>query len=201
MLVAHRPDQGQHLLSRRHEIRPALDRTDALRAILPRFQMDDEILLTALKQVEGIINGRPLTYLSLDPDDPKPITPFQILVPGANQPRCPDAPDFTKEMLDKIHQQATHIANEWWKRWEYEYVPTKATRSKWQHHRTNLEVGDVVLVIDDNALRDDWRLGRIVEVRPGADGIVRGAVVRMCLLEADAATNKSMPRSDKGRKC
>ena len=39
--------------------------------------------------------------------------------------------------------------------------------------RDNLWVGDVVLVVDQNALRGQWHLGRVDEVFPGQDGQVR----------------------------
>ena len=43
--------------------------------------------------------------------------------------------------------------------------------------RANLSVGDVVLVKDEDAHRNDWLLGKIVEVTRSADGKVRRAKV------------------------
>ena len=43
--------------------------------------------------------------------------------------------------------------------------------------RRNLKPGDIVLVVDSNSPRGHWPLGRILEVLPGADGIVRVAKV------------------------
>ena len=36
-----------------------------------------------------------------------------------------------------------------------------------------MKVGDIVLIIDPNAHRCDWPLGRIVEVYPSKDDLVR----------------------------
>ena len=43
--------------------------------------------------------------------------------------------------------------------------------------KRNLHVGDIVLVADDNGARNQWALGRVENVFPGADGLVRTAEV------------------------
>ena len=37
--------------------------------------------------------------------------------------------------------------------------------------KRNLHVGDIVLVADDNVARNQWALGRVENVSPGADGL------------------------------
>ena len=61
--------------------------------------------------------------------------------------------------------------------------------------KRNLHVGHIVLVADDNTARNQWALGRVKNVFPGADGLVsteevraKGAtlqrpVAKLCLLE------------------
>lgn len=44
-----------------------------------REQLDDESFRTVLCEVEAIINSRPLTFPSADPDDVNPISPSNIL--------------------------------------------------------------------------------------------------------------------------
>lgn len=46
-------------------------------------------------------------------------------------------------------------------------------RSKWRNNKTNLEIGSLVLIKEDHLPPGKWMLGRIVEVHPGADSIVR----------------------------
>lgn len=41
-----------------------------------------------------------------------------------------------------------------------------------------LKVGDVALIGEDNTPRQSWRLGRIEELFPGRDGLVRSCAVR-----------------------
>jgi len=59
-----------------------------------------------------------------------------------------------------------------------EYMPTLTERSRWIDDVRQLRVGDVVIVIDDQTPRGQWPLGLITAVFPGADGIVRSAMVR-----------------------
>ena len=40
-------------------------------------------------------------------------------------------------------------------------------------------MGDIVTVHDDNHPRGLWKLGRVRELIPGADGNIRGAVIRV----------------------
>ncbi|TRY70823.1 hypothetical protein TCAL_13176, partial [Tigriopus californicus] len=48
----------------------------------------------------------------------------------------------------------------------------------WRSQERNLCVGDVVLVVDNNLPRGEWRWGYISEVYPGMGGLVRKAKVR-----------------------
>ena len=51
-----------------------------------------------------------------------------------------------------------------------ECLATLNTRKKWRETRDKLKTGDVVLVVDQNAPRAKWDLGRVAEVFPGEDG-------------------------------
>ena len=58
-------------------------------------------------------------------------------------------------------------------------VPAHLTvRNKWHKEEPPLQVGDVVLVSEDNVCRGKWPLARVAEVHPGRDGLVRTATVR-----------------------
>ena len=59
------------------------------------------------------------------------------------------------------------------------YVQTLQKRSKWNSPRRNLNTGDVVLVKEDGAHRNDWPLGRITEAIKSEDGEVRKAQVEL----------------------
>ena len=54
--------------------------------------------------------------------------------------------------------------------------------------RRNLCIGDIVLVQDSNALRGQWKMGKISNVFPGSDNKVRNVEVSYkCNTEKDSA--------------
>ena len=75
------------------------------------------------------------------------------------------------------------------------YLPTLTKRGKWNQKQRNFAVGDVVLVVDPNQPRGQWKIGRVMEVYPVLDQLVRVAkiktdvgiytrpILRLCLLE------------------
>ena len=52
-------------------------------------------------------------------------------------------------------------------------------RPLWFFPIDNIQVGDVVVVIDPNAARREWKAGRIEQTYPGPDGLVRVVDVRV----------------------
>ena len=65
-----------------------------------------------------------------------------------------------------------------WSRWVKEYLPSLTKRSCWTEKTPNLEVGELVLVHEEDLKRRKWPLGRIVSVSPSEDGVVRVAKVK-----------------------
>ena len=46
---------------------------------------------------------------------------------------------------------------------------------------------DIVYIKDDNVLRQEWHLGRVIDVQPSADGLVR----KLILKTQDTITGKA----------
>lgn len=68
-----------------------------MRAILGNADINDEELMTAIIGAESLINSRPLTYQSSDPEDNTPLTPNHFLhgqVGGQFAPQSVDETDF-----------------------------------------------------------------------------------------------------------
>nr|CAI5858893.1 unnamed protein product [Callosobruchus analis] len=65
-----------------------------------------------------------------------------------------------------------------WSRWKKEYLMELQNRQKWQHPQPNLCAGQMVVLREDNTPPLLWKLGRIVEVVPGPDGLCRVVKVR-----------------------
>ena len=84
-----------------------------------------------------------------------------------------EAPFYTNS-----YERVQYLANQVWETWLREYLPALTTRAKWQSEERNAQVGDVVLILDSNVPRDNWRMGRIEEVFIGKNGRVRSAKIK-----------------------
>jgi hypothetical protein len=169
----------------------------ALERVLHLQSFTDQTLTSALKQVEHLINSRPLTYVSVDPSAPEPLTPYHLLLGRANPSIPPDVFSTADLSCRKRWRIAHAIADQFWRRWMAEYMPDLIERRKWLKRERNLRIGDIVLVIDEKTPRGLWPLGLVTEVFTGADGVVRSASVRhngtelhrpavkLCLLEPE----------------
>ena len=78
----------------------------------------------------------------------------------------------------KKWKQVQALRKMFWDRWRREYLPTLTTRGKWRNHTTNLRIGELVIICDDDTKRTKWPLGRITNIMPGNDDIVRVAEVK-----------------------
>ena len=56
---------------------------------------------------------------------------------------------------------------------------TLQPRKKWQDDKPNLQVGDIVLLKDTQAHRNEWPIGLIVGTDPSSDARVRKVEVRI----------------------
>ena len=59
-----------------------------------------------------------------------------------------------------------------------DYSPTLLVRQKWHVQRRNVMVGDVVMMQDSNAIRGEWKLGKISKVEGDKNGVVRKCEVQ-----------------------
>lgn len=60
-----------------------------------------------------------------------------------------------------------------WKRWTNEYLPLLQDRQKWNKERRDFVPGDIVVIVDSTAPRGSWLMGRVLEVFPDKNGLVR----------------------------
>lgn len=140
-----------------------------LRRVLPNANLTFEEFATLLCEIESILNSRPLTPMSDDPSDLSVLTPSHFLV--GNQGRTiPERilTDIPNNRLSRWQLVQT-IRQHFWNRWYKDYIHQLQQRS---HHRQPrgiaLEVGQLVLLKEDNLPSYKWRLGRILHVHPGA---------------------------------
>ncbi len=69
------------------------------------------------------------------------------------------------------------LNTQFWKRWRADYLLKMQKRTKWKRPSDNLEIGDIVVIKDDNYFQRSWPLAKVVPVYPGSDGRVRAVDV------------------------
>ena len=173
----------------------------AMRIVLGNQLVTDKILSAVVAEVSMLLNTRPLTHLSVDRNDPEPLTPNYFLYAQV-------IPYFPLKKVEENDlnisrsqfEQSQMIVDHFWKRWLTEYVPHLTERKKWARTSRNPEVGDLVLVVDVNTPRGQWPIGKIVEVIPSkSDQMIRQVkvniatakhilirpITKLCLLATD----------------
>ena len=68
--------------------------------------------------------------------------------------------------------------SQFWKRWTCEYLPELQRRHKWQNVKPNIQVGDLVLVMDESMPLGCWPLGLVTETNVGRDDLIRSVKVK-----------------------
>lgn len=161
--------------------------------------LDEEGLQTALCEVESIINSRPITKASLDPNDLEALTPNHLLLLKT----LPSLPPGDFQQADiyarRRWRQVQYMSDLFWKRWSKEYLPQLQERQKWSGIKRNVITGDVVLLVDDTAPCNSWIMGKVLQTFLDRRGFVRRVqiktrsscldrpITKICLLlEADA---------------
>ncbi|XP_020619417.1 uncharacterized protein LOC110057174 [Orbicella faveolata] len=137
-----------------------------LKKILKNAKLTYEELLTVVVEIECVLNSRPPTYVSSE-DRVEPLTPSHLL---------------TGRRLFSIPDESI-VAEE--DRWKREYVIELR-----EHHRAlekgaasnspSVETGDIVTVMEEGTSnRGMWKLGKVLDVYPGNDGLVRRATIEV----------------------
>jgi len=65
------------------------------------------------------------------------------------------------------------MAYQFWRRWSREYTLTLLPRQKWTTKRSNIQLGDVVLIAGEGHSRNNWQTGRFCHVFSDSRNIVR----------------------------
>jgi hypothetical protein len=65
-----------------------------------------------------------------------------------------------------------------------------ATTSKWYTSTNTIQVGDLVLLVEENLPPLNWKMGRIIEVHPGKDNRVRVVTVKTASGTTKRTVNK-----------
>lgn len=169
----------------------------ALNSTVKEQVLDEESLQTVLWEVEAMINSRPITSASNDPNDLEALMPNHLSLLETKPALSPGWFDRDDLYARRRWRQVQYISNLFWKCWIREYLPQLQEWQRWQRTSRNFTPGDVVLLVDDFARRNSWVMGRVIESIPDKKGLVRQVhiktktsvldrpITKLCLLLED----------------
>ena len=154
------------------------------------IRLSNDSLNTLFCEIESILNNRPLTPLSDDPNDLEALTPNHILLMKCGPTYPPGLFSPSDLYVRRRWRQVQYLSDLFWSRWKKEYLVNLQSRHKWTRPQPSLSVGDLVVLVDHNLPRNRWALGRVVSTYPDASGLVRQVTVKSVHI------NKSLGKSE-----
>lgn len=141
-----------------------------LRKIIGTAKLTFDEFMTAIVEVEALLNSRPLTYLSAD-ELTVPLTPSHLMC-GSRIMTLPDPPAKEEEddyppgshqSTSKLTRRLKHLTltlERFWTRWRREYLlelrATHASNKREARGTEKVRVGDVVVIEEDKVPRSFW---------------------------------------------
>ncbi|XP_037604330.1 uncharacterized protein LOC119475569 [Sebastes umbrosus] len=147
---------------------------NALRVAVGHQPVSEDVLNTVLIEVEGILNSKPLGYISSDVANLDPVTP-NMLIMGRRDSTLPQVTYAPESMGRRRWRQSQILADQFWSQFIRDYLPTLQPRNKWLTATDNLEEDTVVLVMDPQLPRAQWLIGKVKKAHLSPDGRVRSA--------------------------
>uniref|UniRef100_A0A8D9DS55 Integrase catalytic domain-containing protein n=2 Tax=Cacopsylla melanoneura TaxID=428564 RepID=A0A8D9DS55_9HEMI len=134
---------------------------------------------TLFCRIEQVLNSRPLVDSSVDPHDLHDfLTPGHFLI-GAPLLSTPEE-DVSQIPMNRLSRWklVQQQLQSFWKLWHRDYLHALIKRPKWDRITSNVKLNDVVFLRNQSSSPLDWPLGRVVDVFPGPDGVVRVVQIR-----------------------
>lgn len=134
---------------------------------------------TFLYMAANLANERPIDARTQSREDCiEYVTPNSLLLGRSGPKGDPGDFDFVGYPYKRL-QIIQGEVNKFWRKWSQLAGPNLFLRSKWHTKERNVAVGDVVWLADQNALRSQYKLARVVKVNPDHKGVVRDVDVRV----------------------
>ena len=149
-----------------------------LRKVVGNVKLTFEEMVTVLTQIESCLNSRPLVALPPDDDGIEALTPGHFLI-GRPMEALPD-PALAYQSISILSrwQLCQALVRHLWQRWSADYLNSLKRCYKWHKPSTNLRIGDIVILREDNVIPAKWPLARVTDVHPGSDNCVRVVTVK-----------------------
>ena len=184
------PNKGQHM----NGLSESLIRwcKKILKPMLNSQRFTISEVQTVLYQVAEIMNSRPLSKRpNVDPLDGGPVTPNHLLF-GRATGESPIGDFDVKLNITKRTQMIEQVVADWWRKWYCQVFPDLVPSYKWNQRNREVQVGDVVLMFNENEIKGRYKLGRVKEVIPSrTDNIVRRAIVEYKNITANTNLKKA----------
>lgn len=161
-----------------------------LQSVLRQQTLDDEALQTALCEVEAILNDRPITSASDDPGDQEALTLIHLIQLEGKPILPPGLFNTDDSYIRRRWRHVQYIADFFWRWWNKEYLPMLQERRKWNTKWRNFTTGDVVLIVDSQAPRNSWPMGRIIKTMPDSRGFVWRVLLKTKTKELERPVDK-----------
>ncbi|KAF2902404.1 hypothetical protein ILUMI_03781 [Ignelater luminosus] len=143
---------------------------DCLKFALGKSRVIDE-LQTILTEIEATVNARPLTYIDNDKDNLSILSPSSFLLKCERQCVLPEVQtNLKRETILQRWKERQRILSKFWKKWSTDYLQQLRTAhvNSWDPQTKMFNVGDIVLLHDQNAPLLSWKMVRINQVYPVA---------------------------------
>ncbi|XP_054081825.1 uncharacterized protein LOC128919954 [Zeugodacus cucurbitae] len=98
-----------------------------------------EKLATLLAEVEAILNSRPLTPLSQDPNDGEALTLAHLLIGCSLRALPPEQVSMDPVRCCERWQIVCCLKQQFWRQWSKTYLTGLQERNKWLHPTRNLQ--------------------------------------------------------------
>ncbi|XP_011873966.1 PREDICTED: uncharacterized protein LOC105565188 [Vollenhovia emeryi] len=147
--------------------------------IVGQARLTFEEMQTVLCEVEAVLNSRPITQLSTDPNDLMYLSPGHFLVgTPLNSFPSRDICDVNENRLVRW-QRIEQLRQHFWRRWSTEYIHSLQERQKWKINKgRQLKMGQLVLLKQQGLTPLHWLLGRIIQVHADSEGNARSATIK-----------------------
>ncbi|UYV64254.1 hypothetical protein LAZ67_3000080 [Cordylochernes scorpioides] len=146
------------------------------RRIIGETLLTYEEFLTLIVQIEACLNSRPLGPISGDPNGLAVLTPAHFLLTSSSC--CVPEEDLLSVQLLPRWKMVQKMVQHLWRQWSTDYIHNLQQRHKWRTPRPNVATGSLVLVREEHVPPAKWIMGRVVEIHPGKDGLVRVVSIR-----------------------
>ncbi|XP_061708370.1 uncharacterized protein LOC133520175 [Cydia pomonella] len=163
---------------------------NCMKKTLQKHLLNDSQLVTVVKEIEAVLNTRPLTYVDSEPDHVLKPSDFLtmgkcIIMETSGKDPTTSQGTVTKDNLIKGWKKAQIILREFKEMFENRYLLN--LRERYSHHpkeprvisKLAPKIGQIVQIKGDTKNRVNWKVGKIVSLRKGADGLCRVATVRV----------------------